>query len=271
MLNKTGRLALIVFFAVVSLLCTETARAQTPLVAKITYITSDKPFEVPGKVLPAGRYMIRLVNLGEVRNVVRILSPDEKTVYGTWQTVPSYKLEPVNDNTLTFYEAPQDMPRALRTWFYHGTQWGFDFLYPKEQADKIASYHDQAVLRAPVATAAVQTDDQAVDQNATAAAQPMENPAAADEDNDAQSASQLSAQEAEAPAPSDNTETAMPQQTAALDSTPVTQEATPVPAEIPSELPKTASSVPLFGFAGLLAMIAAGGVRRLRKQPSNIS
>jgi hypothetical protein len=48
---------------------------------KKTTITVNQPFEVPGRVLPAG--IVRLVDVAGVRNVVRFYNADEKKVYTT--------------------------------------------------------------------------------------------------------------------------------------------------------------------------------------------
>src|ERR1051325_4213199 len=87
---------------------------------KATKITINQPFEIPGKVLPAGTYMVRLVDIAGERHVVRFLSEDESIVYATLIAIPDFRLETTDKTALTFYEAEAGSPRPLHAWFYPG-------------------------------------------------------------------------------------------------------------------------------------------------------
>ena len=58
---------------------------------KATKITVNQPFEIPGKILPAGTYVVKLVDLAAERHVVRFLSEDESKVYATLIAIPDLK------------------------------------------------------------------------------------------------------------------------------------------------------------------------------------
>jgi len=106
---------------------------------RLTYFTFSAPVEVPGVGLAAGTYIFKLADSGSSSNVVQVFSRDGKTLYSTFFAVADTRLEPAADPTLTFYEAVPGGPQAIRTWFYPGDREGLEFLYPKEQATKIAS------------------------------------------------------------------------------------------------------------------------------------
>jgi hypothetical protein len=102
-----------------------------------TIITTSQPVTVPSKTLPAGRYVLKLDegNLG--RNVVFIYNGDETHLITTVLATPAYRLVPSDKTELTFYESPAGQPAALRTWFYPGENFGFEFLQtPAESASE---------------------------------------------------------------------------------------------------------------------------------------
>ena len=47
---------------------------------------------------------------------------------------------------MTFSERPAGEPEALRAWFYPGSNWGEEFVYPKAQAVAIAKATNVPVL-----------------------------------------------------------------------------------------------------------------------------
>jgi len=139
------KLAVVAFcVAVVWLLTTPPAYADDW--DKATRITVNQPFEIPGKVLPAGTYVVRLVDLAAERHVVRFLSEDEKTVYATLIGIPDFRLEPTDKTAITFYESEFNRPRALHNWFYPGHQFGIEFAYPKARAAEIAWEVEEPVV-----------------------------------------------------------------------------------------------------------------------------
>jgi hypothetical protein len=133
------RLSILTSTLVVGLLAALSARpAHANDFDKLTYFTFSAPVEIPGASLPAGTYTFRLADLSS-RNVVQVFSRDGKTLYSTFFAIRDTRPEPADDPTVTFYETAAGSPQAIKTWFYPGERTGFEFIYPKEQATKIAS------------------------------------------------------------------------------------------------------------------------------------
>jgi hypothetical protein len=113
---------------------------------KATRITVNQPFEIPGMILPAGTYIVKIVDLAAERHVVRFLSKDETIVYATLIGIPDFRLEATDKTTITFYESEVNRPRALHAWFYPGHRYGIEFPYPKGRAGEIAKVIEEPVM-----------------------------------------------------------------------------------------------------------------------------
>src|SRR5215471_17111542 len=113
---------------------------------KATKITVNQPFEVPGTVLPAGTYMMKLVDIAGERHVVRFLSEDESKVYATLIGIPDFRLEPTDKTSITFYETDPGNPQPVHAWFYPGSQFGLEFAYPERRAAQIAALTEEHVI-----------------------------------------------------------------------------------------------------------------------------
>jgi len=113
---------------------------------KSTKITFNQPFEIPGHVLPAGTYMVRLVDIASERHVVRFLSEDESKVYATVIGIPDFRLKATDATSVTFYETEAANPRPLHAWFYPGHQFGLEFAYPEKRAEQIAAVTEEHVI-----------------------------------------------------------------------------------------------------------------------------
>jgi len=116
---------------------------------KRTKITVNQPFEIPGMILPAGTYIVKLVDIASERHVVRFLSEDEKKIYATLIGIPDFRLEPTDTTSLTFYEAKAGSVRPLHAWFYPGHQFGIEFAYPEKRAVEIAEIAEEHVIATP--------------------------------------------------------------------------------------------------------------------------
>ena len=104
------------------------------------------PIEVPGKALPAGTYVFKLLDSPSNRNIVQIFDKDEKHLLATALTVPDYRLEPADKPLLQFAERPSGTPEALKAWLYPGENYGREFLYPHQRAVELAKRTQQNVL-----------------------------------------------------------------------------------------------------------------------------
>src|ERR1041384_4734170 len=95
-----------------------------------TKITVNAPFEVGGMALPAGTYVMRLMEVAGTRTVVQVLNQDETRSYGMVMGIPDYKLTAPENAEISFYETEPGTPTPLRAWFYPGNNYGVEFVYP---------------------------------------------------------------------------------------------------------------------------------------------
>jgi hypothetical protein len=98
---------------------------------KKTNITVSRSFAVEETVLPAGHYVLRLLNSSSTRDVVEIYDGGGTRLITTVLAIPASRREPTGDPKLSFYETPAEQPAALHTWFYAGDTLGVEFLHPK--------------------------------------------------------------------------------------------------------------------------------------------
>jgi len=94
---------------------------------KRTNIKIDQSIEVQGTVLPPGSYVMRLLGSSADRCTVQIFKGDEKHLIATIFAIPAYRPAPRAGSEFEFYEAAEGRPPALRTWFYPGDNFGFEF------------------------------------------------------------------------------------------------------------------------------------------------
>jgi hypothetical protein len=121
-----------------------------------TAITFSAPVEIPGVhlagwgVLPAGTYVFKILDSQSDRHIVQIFNKDETTVYATILAIPNYRLKATDKTVITFRERAAGEPEALRAWFYPGRNWGEEFVYPKAKAIALAKATNTPVLFTPV-------------------------------------------------------------------------------------------------------------------------
>ena len=144
-----------VYSAAVALLCTTlmgiglATRASADVWNKKTIVTFNTPVEVPGKALPAGTYVFKLLDSPSNRHIVQIYDKDEKQLYATILAIPDYRLQPSGEPVLNFEERPAGTPPALRAWFYPGDNYGQQFVYPQSRATQLAKANKHNVLSMP--------------------------------------------------------------------------------------------------------------------------
>jgi hypothetical protein len=112
---------------------------------KLTTITVNEPIQVPNKVLPAGTYVIKLLDSPSDRHIVQIFNADQSHLETTILAIPNYRIQPTGKTVFTFWETPPGQPKALRAWFYPGDNFGQEFAYPKSAAVQIAAASHQPV------------------------------------------------------------------------------------------------------------------------------
>ena len=110
-----------------------------------TIVTFSGPVEIPGQVLQAGTYVFKLAGSQSDRDIVQVLSKDEKHVYGTFLAIPDHRLRPAGKAIITFDESPAGSPEAVKAWFYPGDNYGHEFVYPKPKAVALAKANNTEV------------------------------------------------------------------------------------------------------------------------------
>jgi len=271
--------------------------AQNTVPNERTFLTFSNTVEMPGVTLPAGTYVFRLADT-PTRNVVQVLSKDEKDILGQWTFVQSQRAKATEDSVVMFKEMPEGTTPAVQYWYYPGETIGKEFIYPKDQGQKIANRTGSSVLTDEgrvtssvastdangnvtnwerestnsansAANTGATADASSTLRNAPAPAQPTAaagsltgNRGAAQSDHSNDSAAlSANAQTSQAPANNNNTRAVG---TSGAGNTQATDRNRPESTQArASELPRTASPAPLVGLIGLLALAGALGTRRL--------
>jgi hypothetical protein len=109
-----------------------------------TYFTFNRLVELPGgRTLQPGKYVFRLIDSSSGRHIVQVLDEKETKRFATILAVA-----PRNEAVI-FADTPDNAPRPIRYW-YHSERTagpiGYEFVYPEDQATRIASMTNQRVL-----------------------------------------------------------------------------------------------------------------------------
>jgi LPXTG-motif cell wall-anchored protein len=110
------------------------------------FFTFSAPVELPGVGLPAGQYLFRLPDATNAHDVVQVLSADGKTPYGMFLTIPDERVDPATTPEVRFMEASAGTPLPIRAYWMANRRTGFEFVYPKEQAMRLAKQSSEPVL-----------------------------------------------------------------------------------------------------------------------------
>lgn len=205
--------------------------------SKKTVVTFSAPVEIPGVILPAGKYVFRLLDSLADRHIVQVFNEDETQIFATILAIPNYRLEPTGETVLHFTERPRNMPVALRAWFYPGDSFGQEFVYPKARATAIAEEIQAPVLWAPVT--AEEKPEEIVNAPVETVAPPEKS----------------ALWNAPEPTPLTVEPTVEP--------VPVVEAAPPPPPTPEPELPETASAIPLIALLGVSFLGAAAILKRV--------
>jgi hypothetical protein len=93
-----------------------------------TIVTINQPIQVPGKVLPAGTYVFKLLDRNDL-TLVAIFNDDESHLITTVQGIPDVRTETPDKSILQLEERASGQPQALKAWFYPGADDGVEFVY----------------------------------------------------------------------------------------------------------------------------------------------
>jgi len=95
-------------------------------------VTVNQPIQVPGKVLPAGTYVFKLLDSNDL-TLVAIFNDDESHLITTVQGISDFRTETPEKTILQLEERPSGQPQALKAWFYPGANDGVEFVYPTQK------------------------------------------------------------------------------------------------------------------------------------------
>lgn len=204
---------------------------------KRTILTINEPIQVPNATLQPGKYVMKLLDSPSNRHIVQIFDANEQHLITTILAIPNYRLQPTGKTEFGFWETPAGQPKALRSWFYPGDNFGQEFAYPKNQAVQIAAATNQNVPTTYAQSESELTTARVATVTPKGEEQPMP----------AETVAQQTPQNTQ-----QNT-TEMAQNTAPAPATPPA-----TPAATPQTLPHTASPYPLIGLIGLLSIAACG-------------
>jgi hypothetical protein len=205
---------------------------------KKTKVTFSGPVEIPGvgaQVLPAGTYYIRLLDSSSDRHIVQILNEQQDHVFATILAIPNYRLKATSKTVMTFRERAAGEPQAIRSWFYPGDNFGQEFVYPKMRAIELAKLTNEPVLAMPTELA----------EKITLPVMSVDDPVVIT----------LKQAPVEAVKPTGEV----------VPITEVVETTPPVQTETVNALPHTASSMPLLGLIGLLALAAGAALSLIQK------
>ena len=96
---------------------------------KKTIVTINQPIQVPGKVLPAGTYVFKLINTND-RTLVAIFNADDTHLITMVQGIPDSRMQAPDKAIIQLEQRSSEQPEALKAWFYPGDNAGVGFVYP---------------------------------------------------------------------------------------------------------------------------------------------
>jgi hypothetical protein len=99
---------------------------------KKTIVTVHQPIQVPGKVLPAGTYVFKLLDSNNNPTLVAIFDASETHLITTINGISDERTETPDKTILQLEERPSGQPEALKAWFYPGDNFGVEFVYPTQ-------------------------------------------------------------------------------------------------------------------------------------------
>jgi hypothetical protein len=218
---------------------------------KKTTVSFSQPVEVPGAILPPGKYVMKLVDSQSDRHVVQFTNERQNHVYATTIAVPAYRSQVTDRTVITFYEAAAGQAEPIRNWYYPGDNFGQEFVYPKGHLRDVAFVHpatsgfDEQHRAEPTPVAAAEPVPEG--ESAPIAA-PIETQAQANALTNDES-SNAPVEIAQATPPKTEEPAVAPQQTAPE----------------PGELPKTNGNVAGIALMGLASIGGAVTARKLRR------
>ena len=139
---KFNKFAFVIAFVLSAVLFAEVA-AHADEADQSTKLTFSAPIAIPGRVLPAGTYLFKLVNRDNL-DMVQVFNAGGTRLYATLQTVSAERMEPTGDTVITLAQQSNGA-EALVKWFYPGNTIGHEFVYPKQEEQQLAQDRQQTI------------------------------------------------------------------------------------------------------------------------------
>jgi hypothetical protein len=102
-------------FVCLGLLGTALPQAKADEMDQKTVFTFSGAVEIPGQVLLPGTYVFKLMDSQSDRNIVQVFNKNENHLYGTFLTIPDYRLKPAGKPIITFPSVPTLMRQFSRS------------------------------------------------------------------------------------------------------------------------------------------------------------
>lgn len=261
--------------AVAVFVCLMAAPVSAQPLDKRTLFTFSGPVTLPGVTLPAGQYLFRLADPNSSSKVVQVLNADGTKPYGLFFTISAERLEPASSPEVRFMETASGTPAAIRTWWYPGERRGYEFIFPKEQARRLAMGASQPVLTTDAQTTTTEqtntaelsrvgSSGQETDVSASAAPTAAAPTGTTQEGTIASSSLSIAAPSIPAigNAPVPSTASAQTPAVATGSTTSSAQSSSTQAAR--TQLPRTASQLPLVAMVGTIALLSAASLQYWR-------
>lgn len=230
---------------------------------KKTILTINESIQVPGHVLEPGQYVMKLLDSPSNRHIVQIFDKDEQHLITTVLAIPNYRLQPTGSTQFGFWETPVGQPKALRSWFYPGDNFGQEFAYPKTEAMTIAASVHQSVpttyatSESDLTTARVGTVDQVGTEKELDQSYQNNN---ASTSNDMNTSTPTGTMAAQTPAQTAQNNAPAADTSADRAATPQDMNAGTANTGRRRHLPRTASPYPMVALFGLISILGAGAL-----------
>ena len=259
-MKRVTLLATALVLAVIAMLAGRVT-AQEPNTQEKTFLTFSSAVEMPGVTLQPGTYVFKLADSAS-RNVVQVWDQDEKRMLGHWTFVQAERPRVTSDTVVMFKETREGATPAVQYWYFPGEKVGKEFIYPKDQAERIAARTGVSVR----SDEAIAAGSAAASPDVSAAAAPAPEPAeiAVREEPVAEAPAVVAEAPAPAPAPEPVAPAPAVEESRVVAAAPVQSEPRAVGTSGQDELPRTASPLALTGLLGLLSLAGAAGIRLSR-------
>jgi LPXTG-motif cell wall-anchored protein len=229
--------------AMVALVCGLSSPAAAYTFDHRTLFTFNQPIALPGMTLPAGTYTFRVADPMTSGKVVQILNSSGTQSFAMLFSIPAYRADAAEKPEISFMETASGMPSAVKIWWQEGSTRGYEFIYPKTQADRLTRGVPPAPTFKARPSATVESGSSALPDSAEAN---VEETAVASEEREYASSAAQGQLAQPAPEPLS------------------AQEPTPQSADqgTREELPQTATFLPLAVMVGALMLFGGGWLAR---------